>query len=163
MAASLPEQIGAALRDGQFDPQHAGELFLRSDAQKALAAKLAGATIAVNGKDDVRGTGFLGARYAPDLVVEQGGKKVAVTITLLRGDASPVTTALAGALVLSGRYDGVVAFVLDRRLAKRNPFDDPKDEPEQRDLTDAEKSLVRQLSERHGVLLEVRRQDPFGW
>ncbi len=60
-------------------------------------------------------------------------------------------------------FDGVVAFVLDRRLAKRNPFDDPNDEPEQHQLSDAEKALARQLRERHGVALEVRKQDPFGW
>jgi len=159
----VQDQIAAALREGKFDPQHAGELFLRSDAEKAVRDKLPEARIQVAGKDEVRGTGFLGERFTPDLVVEGGGKKYAVTITLLRGDASPVTRALAGALVLSGRFDGVVAFVLDRRLAKRNPFDDPNDEPEQHQLSDAEKALARQLRERHGVALEVRKQDPFGW
>jgi hypothetical protein len=163
MASELSDQVGAALQGGTFDPQHAGEVFLRSDAEKAVRAKLPGARVQVAGKDEVRGTGFLGERFAPDLVIEQGRDKVAVTITLLRGDAAPVTRALAGALVLSGQYDGVVAFVLDRRLAKRNPFDDPKDEPEQRELSDSEKALVRRLRERHGVMLEVRKQDPFGW
>ena len=157
------DRIGAALREGAFDPQHAGELFLRSDAAKAIASALPDARVQVNGKDEVRGVGFMGARFTPDLVVESGGQQAAVTITLLRGDASPVTTALAGALVLAARYPAVVAFILDRRLAKRNPFDDPSDAPAQRELSDSEKSLIDQLGKRHNVQVVVRQQDPFGW
>ena len=165
--AGLADQIAAALRDGSFDPQHAGEVFLRSDAEKAVRAALgAGARLAVAGKDEsqVRPVGFMGARYVPDLVVEAGpGQSIAVTVTLLRNDAAPVTHALAGALVLSSRYAAVVAFVLDRRLAKRNPFDDPSDVPAQRTLSDAEKAMIGQLWDRHRVRVEVRQQDPFGW
>lgn len=162
----LAEDIVAALRTAQFDPQHAGDLFLRSDAERAIRAALpAGVRIAVAGKDEgaLRSLSFLGMRFVPHLVVESGGSQVAVTITLLRGDSGPVAGTLAGALVLSGRYPSVVAFVLDRRLAKRNPFDDPTDEPAQRELTDAEKMLAARLWQRHHILLEVRRQDPFGW
>ena len=157
------DRLCAALREGAFDPQHAGELFLRSDAAKAIGAALPDATLHVNGKEEMRGVGFMGARFIPDVVVESGGQRAAVTITLLRGDASPVTTALAGALVLSARYPAVVAFILDRRLAKRNPFDDPSDAPAQRELSDSEKSLIEQLGKQHNVQVLVRQQDPFGW
>jgi hypothetical protein len=163
----LAEKIATALREGAFDPQHAGEVFLRSDAEKAVRAALGPtARVAVAGKDEgqVRPVGFMGARYLPDLVIEAGsGEAIAVTVTLLRGDAGPVTQALASALVLSSRYAAVVAFILDRRLAKRNPFDDPSDTPAQRPLSDAEKGMIGQLWERHRVRLEVRQQDPFGW
>jgi hypothetical protein len=160
------EQIAAALSAGAFDPQHAGELFLRADAEKAIRVALGpAARVAVAGRDEgqLRASSFMGTRFAPDLVVESGGQQVAVTLTLLRGDASPVAQTLAGALVLSSRFPAVVAFILDRRLAKRNPFDDPTDAPAQRELSDAERALIRQLWERHQVRVEVRRQDPFGW
>ena len=157
------ERLCDALREGAFDPQHAGELFLRSDAQKAVAAALPDAKIHVNGKDEVRGVGFMGARYTPDLVVESGGQRAAVTITLLRGDATPVTGALAGALVLAARYPAVVAFILDRRLAKRNPFDDPSETPAQRELSEAERTLIDQLAKQHNIQVVVKLQDPFGW
>jgi hypothetical protein len=157
------DRLTTALREGAFDPQHAGELFLRSDAARAVKAALPDATVQVNGKDEVRGVGFMGARFTPDLVVEHGGQSAAVTITLLRGDASLVTTALAGALVLSARYPAVVAFILDRRLAKRNPFDDPNESPAQRELSDSERSLIEQLDVQHNVQVVVRTQDPFGW
>jgi hypothetical protein len=156
-------QLCDALRDGAFDPQHAGELFLRSDAQKAISARLPDAKIEVNGKQEVRGVGFMGTRFTPDLVVERDGERAAVTITLLRGDAAPVTSALAGALVLAARYPAVVAFILDRRLAKRNPFDDPGDAPAQRELSDSERSLIDQLAQQHNVQVVVKQQDPFGW
>ena len=157
------DRLSAALLEGAFDPQHAGELFLRSDAAKAIAAVLPDAKIEVNGKDDVRGVGFMGARFTPDLVVQSGDQRAAITITLLRGDASPITTALAGALVLSARYPAVVAFILDRRLAKRNPFDDPSDTPAQRELSESERALIEQLAAQHNVQVVVRQQDPFGW
>lgn len=166
-AVGIAAQVAEALRSGEFDPQHGGEHFLRADAERALRAQLnAGIQIAVAGRDDprLRPTSFLGARFAPDLVVDApGAGKVAVTITLLRGDAGPVSSALAAALVLAGRYDAVVAFILDRRLARRNPFDDPADAPEPRELSAAETALVAQLAERQRVFLLVRRQDPFGW
>jgi hypothetical protein len=165
--AGTSEAIAAALREGAFDPQHAGELFLRADAERAIRAALGeSAKVVVAGKDDgqIRSVGFLGQRYSPDVVVDAGGgQQVAVSITLLRGDASPITQALAGALVLSGRYASVVAFILDRRLAKRNPFDDPDEAPAQRELSDAERATIKQLWERHHIRVEVRKQDPFGW
>ncbi len=158
------EQISQALVEGAFDPQHAGELFLRSDAEKALLVALgAEIRVSVAGRDDIRSASFLGARFQPDLIVESAGRQVAVTITLLRGDAGPVTSSLASALVLAGRYGAVVAFILDRRLAKRNPFDDPSDSPATRELGEAEQSLIRQIWERQRVRIVVRRQDPFGW
>lgn len=159
-------QIAEALTRGSFDPQHAGELFLRADAEKAIRATLGSdARMAVAGREgaDVRPVSFMGARFAPDLVVETGGQRVAVTITLLRGDASSIAHTLAGALVLSGRYSAVVAFILDRRLAKADPFADPAEPREVRGLSDAERQLIDQLAQRHQVRLVVRRQDPFGW
>jgi hypothetical protein len=172
--ARLARQIAEALRGGAFDPQHAGDLFLRADAEQAIRQALGtgtpGLSIAVAGRDDarVRGVSFMGARYAPDLVVEPPGERpLAVTLTLLRGDAGPVAMALATALVLSVRYQAVVAFVLDRRLAKRDPFgsieDDAPAAPERRALSDAERAFLDQLWERHRVLVEIRHQDPFGW
>jgi hypothetical protein len=163
---SPPARIAEALRAGSFDPQHAGDLFLRNDAEKAIRATLGeSARIAVAGREgaNLRPVGFMGARFAPDLVVEAGGERVAVTITLLRNDTAPIGHTLAGALVLSSRYDAVVAFILDRRLAKADPFADPDEAREVRGLSDAERQLIDQLWQRHHVRVEVRRQDPFGW
>ncbi len=165
-AGHIAEQVAEALRTGTFDPQHAGEVFLRQDAERAVRATLGGAGVSVAGREGspVRPVSFLGQRFQPDLVVDAGsGRQVAVTLTLLKGDAGPLTQALAGALVLAGRYAAVVALVLDRRLAKRNPFDDTRDEPGQRELSEAEQALITQLWERHRIKLELRRQDPFGW
>jgi hypothetical protein len=166
-AGAAAEAIAAALRTGAFDPQHAGELFLRAGAERAVRAALGpGARIAVAGRDEagVRAVTFMGARFSPDLVVETAaGGRVAVTITLLRGDSGPVAGALANALVLSGRYQAVVAFVLDRRLARRDPFGDAGEAPAARELNDTERAFLDQLWQRHSVRVEVRRQDPFGW
>jgi hypothetical protein len=65
--------------------------------------------------------------------------------------------------VLAARYPAVVAFILDRRLAKRNPFDDPSDTPAQRELSEAERSLIDQLAKQHNIQVVVKLQDPFGW
>lgn len=164
----LAGQIAAALRAGRFDPQHAGELFLRADAERAIRAALGGsATIAVAGRDEgrVRAASFLGARFVPDLVVEAPGRgRVAVTITLLRSDPGPAAAALAGSLVLAARYDAVVAFILDRRLGKPDPFGAGEGgEAPARGLSEAERQLIEQLREGQRIWLEVRRQDPFGW
>lgn len=164
----LAAQIAAALRAGRFDPQHAGELFLRADAEQAIRAVLGGsATLVVAGRDEgrVRAASFLGARFVPDLVVEAPGRgRVAVTITLLRSDPGPVTAVLAGALVLAVRYDAVVAFILDRRLGKPDPFGAGEGgEAPARGLGEAERQLLEQLRDRWHIWLEVRRQDPFGW
>src|SRR4051812_25378860 len=136
MAESTPAlQIAEALRAGSFDPQHAGDLFLRADAEKAIRAALgAGAKIAVAGRDagEVRPVGFMGARFAPDLVAEAEGHRIAVTIPRLRNDRAPIAGTRAGALVFSGRSPAVVAFILDRRLAKADPFADPDDSREVR-------------------------------
>src|SRR5438105_6670151 len=94
-------QIADALQQGAFDPQHAGELFLRADAEQAIRATLGGgARVAVAGREDsdIRPVAFMGARFAPDLVVDVGGKRIAVTITLLRNDSSSMAHTLAGAL-----------------------------------------------------------------
>jgi len=107
--------------------------------------------------------GFMGARYQPDLVVDAGGQRAAVTITLLRSDASAIGHTLAASLVLSSRYPTVVAFLLDRRLAKADPFADPSETREVRGLNDAERQLIDQLWQRHRIRIEIKRQDPFGW
>ena len=161
----LAGQIVEALTGAAFDPQHSGELFLRADAEKSIKAKVQGARVSVAGRDgaEVRPVGFMGARFAPDLVVEAGGQRAAVTITLLRGDTGALAHTLAGALVLAGRFSAVVAFILDRRLAKADPFADPNEEREVRGLSDADQRLIEQLWQRHHVLVSVRRQDPFGW
>ncbi len=164
----LASQIAAALRTGRFDPQHAGELFLRADAERAIRAALGSlVTIAVAGRDEgrVRAASFLGARFVPDLVVEAPGRgRVAVTITLLRSDPGPAAAALAGSLVLAARYDAVVAFILDRRLGKPDPFGAGEGgEAPARGLGEAERQLIEQLREGQRIWLEVRRQDPFGW
>jgi hypothetical protein len=165
--AALAEQVAGALRTADFDPQNAGGLFLRAAAQRAIRAAIDPAVaVAVAGSDDpqARGVTFMGARFSPDLVVQPAaGRPLAVTLTLLRGDASAIPLALSNALVLTVRFDAVVAFVLDRRLAKRNPFDDPDTEPEVRTTTDAERRFLEELWRGHRVLVEVRRQDPFGW
>jgi hypothetical protein len=165
-AARLAERIAAALEQTRFDPQHGGELFLRADAEKGIRAAFGDAVrIAAAGRDDpeVRPAGFLGARFRPDLVVQSaGGEQVAVTITLLRADAGPVASALAGALVLAGRYQAVVAFILDRRLERRGPFDEPATDVGPRALSEAEQALIDRLW-RQGIRVAVRRQDPFGW
>lgn len=164
--SGIVETIAGALHQGAFDPEHAGDLFLRADAERAITAALgAGSEILVAGKDGgrIRSAGFMGARFAPHLVVvAPGGAGIAVTITLLRGDAGPITAMLANALVLSGRYAAVVAFVLDRRIAKRNPFGGD-DAAEVRGITDAERAFLDQLWAQHRVRVEVRRQNPFGW
>lgn len=162
---SVAVRIAEALQKGEFDPQHAGELFLRADAEKAIKAALGGAAVAVAGRDagEVRPVGFMGARYQPDLVVDAGGQRVAVTITLLRSAAGALGQTLAASLVLSSRYHAVVAFVLDRRLAKADPFADPSETREVRGLNDAERQLIDQLWQRHRIRIEIKRQDPFGW
>jgi hypothetical protein len=164
---ALARRIADALRGAAFDVQHAGDLFLRADAEAAIKSALGEQTaVAVAGRDagQVRGVSFVGARFSPDLVVEPAaGSPLAVTLTLLRGDAGPIATALATALVLSVRYGAVVAFVLDRRLAKQDPFGGVDDVQAPRGLSDSERALLDQLWQRHGVLVEIRRQDPFGW
>jgi hypothetical protein len=175
----LVEEIGLALRQAPFDVQQAGELFLRVAAERAIREALArlgeagkGATIKVAGRDGERlpSASFLGARVAPDLVVDvPSSGRVAVSLTLLRRDAAPVTAALAGALLLasSPSYGAVVALLLDRRVG--NPFGEP-DEPAQAAgnkaapaLRATEETVVERLWRHHQVWVEVRRQDPFGW
>ncbi|MBI3971263.1 MAG: hypothetical protein HY332_08230 [Chloroflexi bacterium] len=162
----LAEQVAGVLRVGGFDLQHAGELFLRGDAERALRGNLPpSARVAVAGRDDplIRPVSLLGSRFTPDLVVKAQGQRCAVTITLLRRDTTPLAGALASALVLSARYNAVVAFVLDRRPGKRDPFGGDEDEPARPELSDAERSFLQQLWERQRVWVEVRRQEPFGW
>jgi hypothetical protein len=167
------EAVARGLREGEFDPQHAGDLFLRTDAERAISEAVgAGSEILVAGKDGgrIRAASFLGARFAPDLVVAgPGGSSVAVTVTLLRGDAGSLATMLATALVLAGRYAAVVALVLDRRLGKKSPFGDGGEDAATqapgsgRGITDSERVLLEQLWTQHKIRAEVRRQNPFGW
>jgi hypothetical protein len=163
------EVIARGLREGEFDPQHAGDLFLRTDAERAIRAAAgagSGIEILVAGKDGgrIRAASFLGARFAPDLVVAgPGGASVAVTVTLLRGDTGPLATILATALVLAGRYAAVIVLILDRRLGKKPPFGDGGEDAAARGIADAERVLLDRLWTQHKILVEVRRQDPFGW
>ncbi len=89
---------------------------------------------------------------------------MAVTVTLLRGGATPVAGALATGLALasSWRYGAVVAFLLDRRLGKRDPFADLAGEatPVQ-GLNAGEQSFVDRLWQYHGVRVEVRPPGSF--
>ena len=165
-AQAIARTIADALEHGSYDVQQSGELFVHQDAERAIRDALGeNARIAVRSRGDagMRSTSFMGARFAPDLLVETGSVAIPVTVTLLSGNAAPIPGALANALVLSGRYPAVVAFVLDRRLAKRNPFADPGEESAAPSITDAERGFLDQLWRAHHVLVRVRRQDPFGW
>src|SRR5918997_3027182 len=122
--------IARALQDAPFETDQGGDLYLRTAAERAIKAGVGGARVAIAGRDADRisSVGFMGARFTPDLVVEPpGGGRVAVTMTLLRGDGGPVAGALATALALAAapRFGAVVAFLLDRRLARADPFADP--------------------------------------
>ncbi len=169
-ARRAAQAIARALRDAPFETQQGGDLFLRTAAERAIRGALGEQTrVWMVGRDgpQVGAVSFLGARFAPDLLVEtQDGSRVAVTVTLLRGGATPVAGALATGLALasSRRYGAVVAFLLDRRLGKRDPFADLAGEatPVQ-GLNAGEQSFVDRLWQYHGVRVEVRRQDPFGW
>jgi hypothetical protein len=166
--------IARALQDAPFETQQGGDLYLRTTAERAIKETVGGARVAIAGRDsaEVRSVAFMGARFAPDLVVEApGGARVAVTVALLRGDAGPVAGALATALVLAAapRFGAVVAFLLDRRVARRDPFDDPLEATDEapagpsRELSEAERAFAARLWDHHGVRLVVRRQDPFGF
>jgi hypothetical protein len=179
--------IARALQDAPFETDQGGDLYLRTAAERAIKGAVGGARVAIAGRDaaQISSVGFMGARFTPDLVVESpGGGRVAVTLTLLRGDGGPVAGALAAALALvaAPRFGAVVAFLLDRRLARADPFADPLAggdggdggdaggaaagsgrERGPRDLTAAEQAFAARLWEHHGVRLVVRRQDPFGW
>jgi hypothetical protein len=176
--------IARALQEAPFETDQGGDLYLRLAAERAIKGAAGGVRVALAGRDgsQVGRVSFLGARFTPDLVVETaGGASVAVTVTLLRGDAAPVGGALATALALAAapRYGAVVALLLDRRLARRDPFADPLEAPapeaggdqdggaeggaEGGALSEAEAAFASRLWEHHGVRLVVRRQDPFGW
>jgi hypothetical protein len=172
--------IARALQEAPFETDQGGDLYLRMTAERAIKGAAGGVRVALAGRDgsQVGRVSFLGARFTPDLVVETpGGASVAVTVTLLRGDAAPVGGALATALALAAapRYGAVVALLLDRRLARRDPFADPLEAaPEAAGgdqegkggggaLSEAEGAFAARLWEHHGVRLVVRRQDPFGW
>jgi hypothetical protein len=169
-ARRAAEAIAGALQGAPFETQQSGDLFLRTTAERAIRGALGeGTRIALAGRDgpQVGAVSLLGARFAPDLVVEApGGARVAVTLTLLRGEGAPVAGALAAALVLAAapRYGAVVVFLLDRRLGRRDPFADPAEPAAPvRGLNEAERAFLERLWRLHGVRVEVRRQDPFGW
>jgi hypothetical protein len=194
-SSALRERVDAiaeALREGTFDPQHAGSLFLREGAAKAILEGLHGSVdvaVGIDGKADLPGARFMGMRVVPGVVVyplggaprpaqasapldlfdvrprasrEEVTGAIAVTITILRQDARPVQAAIADAVILASRYDAVVVLVLDRRMARRDPFgrserdDGSAPSPGDRGLVDA-------LARDHGISLVVRRQDPFGF
>lgn len=170
--------VARALQDAPFETDQGGDLYLRTAAERAIRGAVGGARVAIAGRDaaQITSVGFMGARFTPDLVVEPpGGGRVAVTITLLRGEGGPVAGALATAMALaaSPRFGAVVAFLLDRRLGRADPFADPLEagageggpgrERGPRGLTEAEQAFAARLWEHHGVRLVVRRQDPFGW
>ena len=186
------EAISQALYEGNFDPQHAGTLFLRESAANAILGALRGSvevSVGVEGKADLAGARFMGMRVVPDLAVYPPGGApspvqpsapldlfdvgprttrehvsggIAVTITILRQDARPVQAAIADAVILATRYDAVVAFVLDRRMARRDPFggSERDDAPV---LSSGDRRLVEALARDHGITVVVRRQDPFGF
>ena len=123
---SLLEHVRATLAEAQFDPTHAGDIFLQADAEAALQAALPTAVIAVAGRDDARlpTARFLGATYRPDLLVESDTARVAVGLTLLRSDAGLLAAALARAVVLSQQLP-VTTVIVDRRVECTNPFAGP--------------------------------------
>ena len=157
---SLLEQVRAALAEAQFDPQHAGDIFLRADAEAALQATLPTAVIAVAGRDDARlpTARFLGATYRPDLLVELDMARVAVGLTLLRTDSGPLAAALARAVVLSQQFS-VATVIVDRRIERANPFDVPA---KQR-LHPNDQATIDYLGSRHRVAFVIRRQAPFSF
>ena len=186
------EAISQALFEAHFDPQHAGTLYLREGAANAIRGALRDSVevaVGVEGKADLAGARFMGMRVVPDLAVYPPGGApspvlpsaprdlfdvgpqsrredvsggIAVTITILRQDARPVQVAIADAVILATRYDAVVAFVLDRRMARRDPFggSERDDAPV---LSSGDRRLVEALARDHGITVVVRRQDPFGF
>ena len=186
------EAISQALFEAHFDPQHAGTLYLREGAANAIRGALRDSvevSVGVEGKADLAGARFMGMRVVPDLAVYPPGGApspvqpsaprdlfdvgpqsrredvsggIAVTITILRQDGRPVQGAIADAVILATRYDAVVAFVLDRRMARRDPFGggERDDAPV---LSSGDRRLVEVLARDHGITVVVRRQDPFGF
>ena len=157
---SLLEQVRTALAEAQFDPTHAGDIFLRADAEAALQAALPTAVIAVAGRDDARlpTARFLGATYRPDLLVEADTDRVAVGLTLLRTDAGPLAAALARAVVLSQQLP-VATVIVDRRIERANPFAAPATQR----LHPNDQATMDYLGSRHRVAFVVRRQAPFSF
>lgn len=186
------EAISKVLVEAEFDPQHAGALFLRESAATAIREGLPGGADAiegVEGKADLPGARFMGMRVVPDVAVYPPGGAprpvdatapldlfavgprafrdvtpggIAVTITVLRQDARPVQAAIADAVILATRYEAVVAFVLDRRMARRDPFGGGES-GEAPALTSGDRRLVEALSRDHGISIVVKKQDPFGF
>ena len=63
---ALLEHVRAVLAEAQFDPQHAGDIFLRADTEAALQAALPTAMIAVAGRGRCpAAAGALLGRYLP--------------------------------------------------------------------------------------------------
>jgi hypothetical protein len=186
------DAVANALRWGAFDPQHTGPLYLRESAASAIRDGLLGGVdvmIGVDGKADLPGARFMGLRVAPDLAVYPAGGAplttgsvqspglfdlvprskrddvsgvIAVTITVLRQDARPVQGAISDSVILATRYAAVVVFVLDRRMARRDPFGGGL-EGDVSALSTGDLHLIEVLSREHRVTLVVQRQDPFGF
>ena len=159
-SSSLLEQVRAALAEAQFDPTHAGDIFLRADAKVALQAAFPTAVIAVAGRDDARlpTARFLGATYRPALLVELDTDRVAVGLTLLRTDSGPLAAALARAVVRSQQLP-VATVIVDRRIERANPFAGPA----KHRLHPHDQATLDYLGSRHRVAFVIRRQAPFSF
>ncbi len=191
--ADIDERVAAvvkALEIGEFDPQHAGPVYLREDAARAVREALGdGSEVVVTGDGgaDPPGAGFLGMRVVPDLAAFRPGDAprptdqapldlfgggaqrprplrtaggVAVTLCVLRQDARPAQAAIADAVLLATRYEAVVVVILDRRLGGRDPFGGAGSAG---GLSGSDRRLVDTLARDHGITIIVRRQDPFGF
>ena len=156
----LLERVRVALAEAQFDPTHAGDIFLRADAEAALQAALPTAVIVVAGRDDARlpTARLLGATYRPDLLVELDTARVAVGLTLLRNDAGPLAGALARAVVLAQQLP-VATVIVDRRVERANPFAAPATQR----LHPQDQAALDYLGSRHRVAFVVQRQAPFSF
>ncbi|MAG37751.1 MAG: hypothetical protein CL878_16060 [Dehalococcoidia bacterium] len=157
---SLLEQTRAALEEAHFDPQHAGDVFLRADAEAALQAAFPAASISVAGRDEARlpAARFLGATYRPDILVELDKAQVAVDLTLLRTDSGPISAALSRAVVLSQQIP-VATVIVDRRIERANPFAGPA----RGGLHPGDQAIIDYLRDRHLVVFVIKRQAPFSF
>lgn len=159
---SLIEQTRNALARAHFNPQHAGDVFLRADAETALREALPDAVITVSSHDTVRlPTGrFLGYSYRPDLMVELAQTRLAVIVTLVRTGAGPISALLARALVISEQFP-VVAVIVDRRIDRAEPFGGRRQQRQGRGRTD--ERILDYLYRKNQVAIAIVRQQPFSF
>ena len=154
--SSLLEQAASALAATRFDPQHAGDIFLRADAEVSLREVLTGASVWSAGRDDARlpTARFMGATYRPDLLVAVGDAQVAIGITLLRNDPGPLTTAIVRAVLLA-RHLPVAMVILDRRIRRGEASGDG--------VRPSDQAVMDDLAARHQLRFVVHRQAPFSF